>query len=136
MSDRTKSLHDLYVLLTGRPTRWDMSRLHFWERYLAHYNEEDLRLVVSHLRWQIKSGRNYAPCLWFQNLICDLDRFDEHLGDARAALRNKIKHEPKEQVQLEAGIQPARPKDNFRPIGDVIKAMRAAVENQNQINPS
>jgi hypothetical protein len=85
-----ESLHRAYVQLTGLDIRLDMARESDWFLYLKKgFDQDDLRLVIAHLKKGIQSGARNPGALKFRNLIVQLDYFEEDLAQARAEARIK-----------------------------------------------
>lgn len=85
---RIEGLHGLYVGLTGLQLRLDMQREQEWFWWLQRgFTEEDLRLVVGHLKRGIAAGKRNPGALKFSNLIVPVDYFEEDLAEARARTR-------------------------------------------------
>ena len=83
-----QEIHSLYCSLSnqsGLPLRFDRQR--WWNEWLqCGFSKEDLKLVVRYLRQGIHSGKRNQGCLKFSNLICQVDRFEEELFEARRVL--------------------------------------------------
>lgn len=106
MRERIEKLHLLYVELTGIDIRLTPDREQDWFLWCkAGFKEEDLRVLVAHIRKGIGSGNRNAGALKFRNLIGQVDYFEEDLGMARCELRiAKLKQGgPREQVLRESG---------------------------------
>jgi hypothetical protein len=84
-SQEIEILHDLYVKLTGQDVRLDMARQRQWFDWIRQgFNQEDLRLVVRHIKRGIGEHQRNQGALKFANLIGMPDRFEEDLAQARA----------------------------------------------------
>ena len=86
-----ESLHAAYQALTGHSIFLNMTREMEWFAWLRFrrppFTEEDLRLVVAHLKRGIQSQKRNPGALKFSNLIGSPDFFEEDLSEARARSR-------------------------------------------------
>jgi|SRR6478735_10834716 len=90
-----KSLHDLYVQLTGRNVEkfrdgtLTMKAIYAWDIWLARgFTEKDLRLVVRYIKKRIWQKRRYPESLSFHNLIENTSRFGEDLAESHCEFRD------------------------------------------------
>lgn len=114
---RIQQLHALYVELTGFEIRLDSSRENDWFLWLkAGFCEDDLKIMVHHLRKGIQAGSRQAAALKFRNLIGQPDYFEEDLAEAKARMRspkldpareNVLRASGREGTQHAAGRLPA-----------------------------
>lgn len=89
-SNQIQALHAAYVSATGLDIRLDISREREWFEYVNKgFTQEDLRLVIEHLKRGIREQRRNPGALKFRNLIGQLDYFEEDLAEARALTRAK-----------------------------------------------
>lgn len=105
------SLHRLYANLTGFDLRLDMAREQTWYQWTRFgFTADDLRLVIVHLRSEIKRGNRNAGALKFHNLIGQPDYFEEDLALARAGQRvAQAAPPPNRAAVLRASGRPAAP---------------------------
>ena len=102
-----KELHATYCRMSGMDDLpLTLNRMSHWEAYCnLGYTQDDLRLVIEMLRRKIKTGPNTMSCLRFNNLIVDIERFQEELSLARAKAREP-KREPDKESVLKATGRP------------------------------
>lgn len=130
-----KQLHQAYCQLTGFELSMAYDRERFWYEYLkAGFNQEDLRLVLIHLKRGIRAKERNPGCLKFSNLIQPLQDFEMELVVARAHSRNNRPESNREEI-IEAyrpQLVPEIKKDYSIPVKEVIKRlteeMRKAVD--------
>lgn len=83
--------HRFFEKLTSAQLTPDFARLDAWRTFIGYrqppFTHDDLRVVVLHLKQQIKHQKRNPGALKFRNLICQPDYFEEDLQEARAALR-------------------------------------------------
>lgn len=85
---RIAQLHALYVELTGQDVRLDSSRENAWFLWIKMgFSEDDLKVMVYHLRKGIQAGTRQLAALKFRNLIGQPDYFEEDLAEAKARMR-------------------------------------------------
>lgn len=88
MNQRIQGLHALYVQLTGFEIRLDAGRENDWFLWLKFgFSEDDLKVMVYHLRKGIQAGTRQLAALKFRNLIGQPDYFEEDLAEAKARMR-------------------------------------------------
>lgn len=120
MTDETPNatrLHNLYCSLTGLQLKLMMREVFAWNAFTAHgFTEDDLRLVVPHLKAKIKAGRKWPSALLFRNLIEREDFFNEELSEAKALARVPKVDKGRESV-LRATGRPPQVKDNVTTAG-------------------
>lgn len=112
-------LHKLFVSLTGRDIPLDIQgvRAHQWFDWAAEgFTDDDLRLVVAHVRKGIRDGRRNEGALKFVNLIGEPLRFGEDLAEAKALARVPKVDKGRESV-LRATGRSTQGRDNFTPAG-------------------
>jgi hypothetical protein len=114
MHQRIMELHGLYVQLTGFEIRLDAGRDGDWFRWLkAGFTEDDLKIMVCHLRKAILHKSRNAGAMKFRNLIGNVDYFEEDLAEAKAAMRKPVVNQARASV-LEASGRPA----DWKPMTD------------------
>ena len=91
MTDITPGIaatHAVYCNITDRALLMTSRHLWAWEIWKAKgFTEDDLRLVVRHIKNLIKLNRRRPESFRFHLLVEDTDRFAEDLAEARAAAR-------------------------------------------------
>lgn len=91
MNDDTplaSSLHAVYVNQTGLSLPLSMQRIFAWSAWSKDgYTKDDLTLVISWLKNQIRQQRKWPSSMIFSRLIDDRETFAEHLSMARADAR-------------------------------------------------
>lgn len=131
-----EQLHATYCRLTGFNLSMKYDRERSWYEFSkAGFTQEDLRLVLNRLTWQVRKGERNLGSLRFSGLIGRLDNFEEERELARNnALRTRPEPSAKEKV-----IQVFRPtvgesvlSVNCKPakvvMEKLIEQMRRAVE--------
>lgn len=100
--------HNAFEKLTGKQYMLHTARMFAWEKFLVRrkFTVEDIEIVVKHLQGEIAAKRAFPPQLWFNNLIEDTDRFEEHLNEARAKNRNAVAFKTERDRVLEASGRP------------------------------
>lgn len=97
-------IHSLYCSLTdqeGLPLRFDRQK--WWFDWLkCGFTENDLKTVIRYLKNGIYHGRRNEGALKFSNLICDVERFEEDLFEAKRVLKMNKPRTP---------VAPSTPKD-------------------------
>lgn len=136
LSPKLTGLHEHYCELTGfriRQSVGELNRSHSWYLFNQYgFTDDDLVAVVRYLQRKIKDGSRNAGALKFDNLIVQLDRFEEDLGLARAEERNrKPAPTPRERVleQARPTVVPMTPKDaqiTAKPVGELIANLKRA----------
>lgn len=117
--------HRLYVQLTGFQIRLDAAREHEWFYWVKRgFTADDLRVLVAHLKREIKEGRRMPGCLKFRNLIVNLDYFEEDLAEARALARRPRVDAGRAEVLRRSG-RDAASQAPARSAADVIAGMKA-----------
>lgn len=125
------ALHKVYVAITNRDMPMTMRMAFAWEDWVGHgFCESDLRLVVSHIKDLIKDNRRRPESFRFHNLIEDTDRFLEDLAEARALARKPKVDAGKAAVLRDSGRKAEPDGGKFRPVGELIKAMREAIDHE------
>lgn len=122
--EQIKKLHAAYCTLTGFRISLDMMREGVWFEWLRKgFTQEDLQLVVRHLRKGINDGQRNAGALKFSNLIGQVDHFEEDLAMARAGQKvAKAAGDPNRAAVLQqTGRGPAAKATEARAVGDVLK---------------
>lgn len=121
------ALHKVYVETTGRVMPMTMRMAFAWEDWQGHgFVESDLRLVVAHIKSLISEKRRRPESLRFHHLIEDTDRFLEDLAEAKALSRKPKVDAGKAKVLKASGRSEEPPAGGFRPVAELIQAMRKA----------
>jgi hypothetical protein len=117
-----QQLHHLYCTLTNMQIRLDIAREHEWYHWLQRgFKPDDLRLLVKHLRTEIREGRRNHGCLKFRNLIAQVDYFEEDLAEARARARAPKSDPARAETLRAAGRDPALQSPSARPAAEVAR---------------
>lgn len=91
-----RSLHNIYILMTGQQPPYSTCERRWWEWSKAGFAEDDLRLVIEHVKRENKKREfGFQLSLRFDKIIGDIERFGDCLGSARAEQRArdfKAKH--------------------------------------------
>lgn len=126
---RATQFHNLYCSLTGLQLKLMMREVFAWSAFVAHgFTEDDLRLVVPHIKAKIKAGRKWPSALLFRNLIEREDLFNEELSEAKAASRVPKVDQGKEEV-LRATGRPTQHTYKVTPAGEAaFEALRKLKE--------
>lgn len=99
-------LHATYCQLTGFNLSMKYDRERSWYEFLkAGFTAQDLSLVLTRLKWQIKKGERHPGCLRFSTLVNCLDNFEEE----RELARNHTLSRRPEPNDKEKVIQVFRP---------------------------
>ena len=103
--DQIKALHAMFCDLTDASLTLNLYRMDIWRLWARRgLGEEDLKLVVTHLRRGIRDGKRNLGALRFSNLIERPDLFEEEVSQARAELRNaRPQATPKDRVLSATG---------------------------------
>lgn len=113
-------LHRLYQQLTGLAVSLDFSRENIWGHWLAKgWTADDLRIVITHIKAEIRAERRFPASLRFSNLVGQTDRFEEDLVEARARARVP-RTDPARAEALRASGRPAAPPPPARPAAAII----------------
>jgi hypothetical protein len=124
--ERVKSLHDLYQTLSGLEITLTMQGIYTWEAWLAKgFCEDDLRLVIEHLRRKVKDGKRMISTLRFSKLIGYTDYFAEDLAEARALARKPVVDSGKAQALASTGRTCDTPQAKVRTAGEVLRGNEA-----------
>lgn len=100
-------LHAAYCAATGLDIRLAYDRESDWMLFVHDgFTKEDLLCVVAWLKREIRAGKRWTSSLYFRNLIKQLDRFEEDLSCAKAALR---KPEPTARDKALEQLRPTAP---------------------------
>lgn len=132
---RIEPLHDEYCrLAVGGGVRLTLERHYYWSLFMSRgFTIEDLRLVMTYLKGQIRDGKRNPGCLKWCNLIQNVDGFEEELSLARAASRIP-KPTPKAQFLASVGRPEPKVEENTKKAGEVAaywcEQMRKAVNEQ------
>ncbi len=98
------SIYAIYCNITERALLMTSRHLWAWEIWKAKgFTEDDLRLVVCHIKNLIKLNRRRPESFRFHLLVEDTDRFAEDLAEARAAARIPKMDYGKREVLRETG---------------------------------
>jgi len=133
-SEKIESIHALYWKLTSQFLKLDMNREHTWQMFLKRFTEDDLRLVIAHLKKGIDDGERRIGCLRFSNLIEQTDRFEEELAMARAYYRNNKPQTNRAKAikVFRPEVNEPRPESNYKAISGImpklIEEMRKAIK--------
>lgn len=87
-----ETLHANYVRLSGRLKPWRMDCVFPWEAWTCRgWGLADLELVINYIKQKIQRHERKPESLKFSYIVCDLDRFEDDLCEAKAArgLRDK-----------------------------------------------
>lgn len=127
-------LHTCYEKFTGERLSLrsicDARRL-AWQRFLAAgHTQRELETVLFYLNRKIREDGWDKACQRFTNLIEDLNHFEEVCAEAQACQRNtKPPPTPKSIVRQQWSPVMGEPvKENTRSVGELIEAMRKAIE--------
>lgn len=127
MTEDHSQIHSIYCQLTQRDMPYSM-QMHFaWNAWKYHgWGEDELKLVVNHIKNLIAKGRRYPESFRFNNLIMDTIRFQEDLSEARALSRIPKLDQGKASVLKATGrpVQPATP--DAKPAGEILSRMEIA----------
>lgn len=120
-----QSLHHTYCDITGLGLTLDANRERGWYDWLKHrpaepFTEDDLKLVVAHLKKGIREGTRRAQALLFRNLIVSCDHFEEDLAIARAEARIPYRDKQRE-AALRATGRPTVEKDTAKKVGEIMQ---------------
>ncbi len=125
-----QKLHALYVALTGLEIRLDMAREREWFEWARRgFTEDDLRLVILHIKRGITAQKRNPGALKFRNLICQPDYFEEDLAEAKSlqtvAKRQFKENAAKASVLRATGRDPAPPSKPVRTAAEVLETPEA-----------
>lgn len=120
-------MHELYCRLSGVKLPLSLPRIWAWERFMANHTENDLRLVVRHLRNKIRLGRKWSTCLLFSNLIQNEENFTEALGEARSIQRAPKPHAADSALRA-TGRPPMAKETTARSAAQILEAEKAFQE--------
>lgn len=104
---RIQELHDLYRTLSGQSVPCTFERRGYWQKFLYAIKDYDcdpaeaLRVVITHLQKEVRSGRRNFTCLLFRWTIGQPDDFGELLAGL-LALRRKPYVSPGKAAALRA----------------------------------
>lgn len=126
---RATQFHRLYCSLTGLDLKLMMRQVFAWNAFVAHgFTEDDLRLVIPHLKAKIREKRKWPSALLFSNLIENESNFNEELSEARALARKPKVDHGKESV-LRATGRPTQHEYKVTPAGEAaFEALRKLKE--------
>ncbi len=123
---KLKALHSCYAALTGGIRPWDMEKLGHWRHWAAKFTEDDLRLVVAHIKSRIAEGQGFQAQLSFRNIVLDHMKFEDRLVEARSDQRAKnalkrrpVVNKPRESV-LRATGRTSEKQTPERPANDIV----------------
>jgi len=124
MTEQLRQLHEIYRHDTGLEISYRYDRERAWYEFdKAGFTQDDLRLVLSYLKFQIKANNWHPSCLGFSNIIHRLDKFEEYLALARTYSRNN-----KPQTNRENIIKAFRPEVGTAPQTQSCKPAKEVVE--------
>lgn len=126
-TEEVRPLHDLYCKLTNREMPLSITMIFSWVQWKSHgWGEDELHLVVNHIKTMISKGRRYRESFRFNNLIMDTMRFQEDLSEARALSRIPKVDQGKASV-LRGTFRPAEPSTpDAKPAGEILSRMEIA----------
>jgi hypothetical protein len=131
MTPAIVQLHHLYRQLTGLQITLDFSRENTWGYWCAKgWTAEDLRLVVAHIKNEIRAQRRFPASLRFSNLVGQVDRFEEDLAEARARSRGSRVDPARASVLRATGRPGAPPPPSARPASQIIHQITTNPEAQ------
>lgn len=124
-------LHARYCALTS-PLVLDYNKRVFWKSWLDYrkhkpFTIQDLETVIRYLKAEIKKGERKPACLLFRNLICNPDYFEEDLGLAQQAMRQKPAT-PRQRILQAAGRPERDPAMTARSAAQIMAASEALRE--------
>lgn len=89
MKSQPDAMHALYQALTGYVIEMNCSRRFAWELICLKFDENDLRLLVRHLKSKARNGKP-ARALLFRSFVAgpsSVEFWEEDLQEARAEAR-------------------------------------------------
>ncbi len=85
---RATHFHRLYCALTGLDLKLMMRQIFAWNAFCAHgFTEDDLKLVIPHLKAKIRAKQKWPSAILFTNIIENIDNFNQELSEARSKAR-------------------------------------------------
>lgn len=118
----SQEIHAHYCRLSGRDIPYHLNMDYAWSLWLSRYTLTDLELVIRYIERGIAAGTRQPGALKWRNLIWDLDRFADDLGEAKAVARNtRPPMTPKQQVVKE--FTRTSPETNDAPAKSVSQIM-------------
>jgi len=127
------ALHEAYCKLTdqpGYPLRFN--RQHNWYHWCqCGFTLDDLKLVIRYLKRGISNGKRNPGALKFSNLICQPDRFEDDLFEARRVLNVRKPRPTLVEKEIRAGdlriLAEVPAPDATVNVGDIFKQIRQAL---------
>lgn len=124
--DQITGLHDVYTRETGLGLFLTPARERAWFDWLKFkFTEEDLKLVIAHIKRGIREQRRQPGALKFRNLIEMPDYFEEDLAEARAKGREHGARSKEQAPKAKALASVGRPPpvvDAAKPAGTVLES--------------
>ena len=117
-----ETLNSTYVRESGMESKPFLSKEFAWGNWSKHgFTETDLVQVLRYLRKQVKSGERKPASMLFRNLIEYPENFEQELSLSKEALlRYKAPESPRQSILRAAG-RPEQPKDNCKPVADIMQ---------------
>lgn len=129
MTEDNKSIHQVYCNITNRDLAMSMPMHFMWNDWKAKgWTQDDLELVVRHIKSLIQINRRRPESLRFYNLIQNHDSFAMDLADARALARSPRLDKAKLSVLRATGREPEQNENSTRTAAQVLAANKALSE--------